>query len=336
MSDWANDLLEYHLSTASRKTSVQYAYDLRVMQRFLDHAGHPVAGNIGVVEYIAGLCLDDQPAQVTLRMKQFEVWALGGGRQDGTGFTPSSVRRVESSVRKLLTNAEDLRVLRPEQIPRIRLIDHAPPIRNVKAPPRIIIERMIGQSQRRGDAKGLRDELALWLMFANALRLSEVRSIQYPKGVDLEAGEVTIRPKGGLQGQIIQLPRETARVLSAYVEARGTREGPLIASENRSANGEGISDTGLRMVVQNLAKAVEAPKRVNPHMLRHAGITEIGRLTNHNAMWICLLSRHRTPDLIAREQKIMWLRYEDDPQFCHREAANIVQRGRPWRNPTTR
>lgn len=333
MTAWATDLLEYHLTRDKIPTSRQYAYDLRIIGRYLsEERGEDVETNADVVRRIIGPCADGKPAMTLMLLRGVTAWALQHGKQNGRGYSQSQVRRLQSSVRSLMMGAIECGIVNYADRVLPPLIDHGPPVRNVRSPGRAVVMAMISQCQQRGDAKGKRDELALWLMFANALRVGEVCSVEYPDGVDLEHGAIWVRPKGHHDREEIELPRTSVAALEAYLEVRGDTPGALFLSMDHRRRGcpDAVTTEGMRHVVSDLGK--QAGAYVRPHKLRHAGITEITRLTNANDLWVSILSRHR----VYRGRDRMWQRYQDDPVYTMREAASIVQIGRPWRHPSER
>ena len=331
MDGWIEDLLEYHLTRGKPGTSRQYAYDLRVIGRFLrDHRGEQIDGNADVVRAMIGPCVNGQPVRTKVLLRGFEAWAIREGKRDGRPYSQAAVRRFQVSFKALMRAAMELGFVAYEHRVLPKLMEQAPPVRDVRSPGRSAVMRMLSICQVRADLKGRRDELALWLMFANALRVSEVCSIEYPHGVDLDAGTVWISAKGRHDREEIELPRDTQRVLEDYLELRGEAPGRLLNRRDRRRPGdaEPLTTSGLRRVVVELGRQVGA--RVRPHQLRHAGLTEMARLTNGNDVWVATLSRHRAYSSWGR----MWHRYIDDPIYTMREAANIVQRGRIWRHPS--
>ncbi len=330
---WAVDLLEYHLTRDKWETGRQYAYDLRIIARYLrEERGEEIDGNVDVVRRLIGPCAEGQPAITRMILRGLTAWALNSGKHDGDGYSQSQVRRMQSSVRSLMMGAIECGIVDYSNRVLPPLIDHGPPARNVRSPGRDVVMSMISRCQQRRDAKGRRDELALWLMFANALRVGEVCSVMYPEGVDMEAGTIWIRPKGYHDREEIELPKLTVAALAEYIDARGDEPGALFVSLDHRRHGtpEAITTEGMRHVVAGLGNDLGA--YVRPHKLRHAGITEITRLTNANDLWVSILSRHR----VYRGRDRMWQRYQDDPIYTMREASSIVQIGRLWRHPTER
>ncbi|MFA5265504.1 MAG: tyrosine-type recombinase/integrase, partial [Opitutaceae bacterium] len=294
--------------------------------------GEEIEGNVDVVRRIIGPCAEGKSAMTRMILRGLTAWALQGGKQDGDGYSQSQVRRLQSSVRSLMMGAIECGIVDYSNRVLPPLIDHGPPARNVRSPGRAVVMGMISRCQQRRDAKGRRDELALWLMFANALRVGEVCSVEFPNGVDLDNGTIWVRPKGHHDREEIELPKTTMAALDAYLTERGDEPGALFVSmdHRRCGKPEAITTEGMRHVVDDLGQQVGA--YVRPHKLRHAGITEITRLTNANDLWVSILSRHR----VYRGRDRMWQRYQDDPIYTMREAASIVQIGRPWRHPTER
>lgn len=336
---WTEDILN-ELLGGKRRTATQYAYDLRILGRYLRAQGQHVASLADVVRAVIGPCRDGQPAKTRQRMRAFTAWALQHGRQDGRGYSQSQVRRLQATFNRAMYLAVEAGHVGYQERVLLRLME-VPPARHRRRAKlsRQDVFAMLEICRQRQDTKGLRDELALWLMYANALRVGEVCSIEYPEGVDLAAGTVAVQPTGLHERvardrhEVIELPVATAQLLARVLEARGSQPGPLLVSAARWQAGEpvGVTVAGLRDSIGRLASDAIG-RRVTPADIRFAGIQAIGQLTRGNDLWVSILSRHRVYTGSGRT----WQRYQDDPVYTMREAGEIVQRGRPWQHPSAR
>ncbi len=338
--DWASRVCKQFLDVKPA-TKKQYAYDLRVIARYLrEQRGQAVQSNAEVVQAVIGPCAEGLPARTRILLRGFRAWALQNGRQDGRRYSQSQVRRMQATVNRLMKLAVDLgcvqwahRVILP-----LPIVPPSRHCRRVKLT-RADVQAMIRCCQDRQDTKGRRDELTLWLMYANGLRVGEILSIDYPDGVNISEGAVMIRPSGVHTGPLadpckresIELPAGTQEVLHDYLAVRGPGPGPLLMSEARQLSGrtQGITADGLRHAVGKLALTAIG-RQVTPEDLRFAGIQALGRLTHGNDLWVSILSRHRVYSGSDRT----WQRYQDDPVYTMRGAAEIVQSGRPWVHPS--
>jgi len=74
----------------------------------------------------------------------------------------------------------------------------------------------------------------------------------------------------------LSLPAPTKATLNAWLEVRGTAEGPLFTNFDRAGQGNGrLTGTAVYKLIRNIGQAVGATTR--PHGLRHLAVTEAVR-----------------------------------------------------------
>lgn len=123
------------------------------------------------------------------------------------------------------------------------------------------------------DLKSLRDRTILELLFSTGLRVSELCSLT--RDVDFEAGEFSIRGKGG-KIRVVFVSDEAKKVLRDYLKARKDMEDALLV--HITAGGKVVGGLGRRSVervVKQCAIKAGISKKVTPHVLRHMFATDL-------------------------------------------------------------
>jgi integrase/recombinase XerC len=173
---------------------------------------------------------------------------------------------------------------------------------------------MLEALAKRKDPKGMRDRALLRCLFDLGLRRAEVLRLDL-EDLDLEAGTVAVLGKGRTSKMKLTLPPETKKALEAWLGVRGVAPGPLFCSMNRAKPGEGrLTAIGLYGMVREIGRKVG--RKVWPHGLRHAAITEALDLTGGNVRAVQRFSRHRDVRILER--------YDDNRRDIAGEVAKQV------------
>ena len=146
----------------------------------------------------------------------------------------------------------------------------------------------------RDTLKGKRDYALLRLLWENALRRGEVVKADVGD-FDCEARSLTIYGKGqGTQATGVSLSLPTVEALMQWLQARGNpeRDQPLFTALDRACYGHRLSGTGLYKLVQEICQLAGIQKPMNPHRIRHSGITEALEVTGGDVRAVQKLSRH--------------------------------------------
>ena len=125
---------------------------------------------------------------------------------------------------------------------------------------------------------GLRDRAMLEVLYGAGLRVSELVGLPLG-GVDLRAGWVRVRGKGGRE-RVVPLGTPAVEALTTWLES-GRPE--LVRRAKRETDAVFLSRRGAPMTRQNffkrlrgIARAAGIPtERVSPHVLRHAFATDL-------------------------------------------------------------
>jgi len=105
------------------------------------------------------------------------------------------------------------------------------------------------------------------------LRREEVTLLDYPIDFDTERGAISILGKGENEKRILDLPEGTQKALIDWISVRGSTDGPLFLSFDRSeAPLSRITNRGMTFLIRDLGKRIGI--KLHPHKLRHTAITE--------------------------------------------------------------
>jgi integrase/recombinase XerC len=149
-----------------------------------------------------------------------------------------------------------------------------------------------------------------------ALRRGEVVSLDLAH-LDLEGGRLSIMGKGRTQRESLSIPPKVLASLHAWVDVRGSHEGPLFTALDRGHHGHRLDGSAVYRLVSELGDAVGLVTR--PHGLRHAGITAALDKTNGNTRMVQRFSRHRSLETLSL--------YDDNRMDLGGEVARLVDLG---------
>jgi integrase/recombinase XerC len=156
--------------------------------------------------------------------------------------------------------------------------------RDTRGPGTNAYRSMLAEAERKDTRKAIRDRAILRLLHDLGLRRGELVALDMAD-VDLQAGTIEVLGKGRLQKTRLTLPRPTLDALSAWVEVRGTTEGPLFTNCDRAVQGSGrLTGAAVYKIVRALGHKVGVETR--PHGLRHLAVTEAVRAAQKAGMGI--------------------------------------------------
>ncbi len=192
------------------------------------------------------------------------------------GLSVATVNAKLSVLRLLLQTAKQLRL-----ITWTLKIDYlkALPYRDTRGPGAEGVKALFERLKDQPDKKSLRDYAILHLLHDLALRRAEVVALDL-EDVQLDALQIAILGKGHLEKQRLTLPHQTADILRAWIQIRGSEPGPLFINFDRAGKGHRLTAGSIYCIVRDLGQVVGI--RVRPHGLRHAAITTALDLTNGN------------------------------------------------------
>ncbi len=276
LADWSGttpaQLLEAHL-TRPANTRRSYAQDIEVLVNWMKSDDAPTA----IEELIGG-----GRGACKRRLISWINWMRS------KNLSASTIRRRVAAVSSMVSMALDLEII-GWQVGRLPL-PSASRVRDCSGPSRPEVERMFIACRSRNDPKGRRDEAALGLLYWEALRASEVLSIQM-SDIDLETRTVRIVAKRGQGRMTLHICRQAAEAIERWIEFRGEEDGPLFSRcvrYGRKVLSLSLSYWGLRGVIRELG--AEVGVRCWPHALRHAAISHLAGITGDSPLWGLALS----------------------------------------------
>jgi integrase/recombinase XerC len=125
--------------------------------------------------------------------------------------------------------------------------------------------------------QGLRDRVALELLYGCGLRASELVSLNV-EDLDLPRRLLRVMGKGGKE-RVVPFGRKAEEALRAYLPVRSQLRKRLPPQEDEpllvSLQGRRLSDRSLRRIVQKATWQLAIAQRLHPHTLRHAFATHL-------------------------------------------------------------
>jgi integrase/recombinase XerC len=218
------------------------------------------------------------------------------------GLKISSISRKVGSIKAFVKFANDIGVcnwiLSSEALVCSRGIQKS---RNITGVTPEWIYKML-QCPDRSTLIGKRDYAILQLLWSNALRRSEVISIDIS---DWDCDRyLWILSKGRLDRERITLNTETIEALKAWIYDRKRfvkdNSKALFINLDHIHEVKRLSDHHIYRIVDNTAKAVNLPKKFSPHRIRHSAITAALDATNGNIREVQKFSRHSQLDILMR------------------------------------
>lgn len=226
---------------------------------------------VTLVEFLDDRGLASAPEQWSLEVVREWVW-----RQNEAGLSAATLSRRTSTVRGFTAWLARTGRLTADIGFRLR----AP--RGAKRLPRVLtrqqIDELLSHLEQRaesGDAIALRDLAAVELLYAGALRVSELVGLNL-SDVDDERRTVRVLGKGS-KPRIVPFGRPAQRALRAYLE----RGRPLLTGPDSAtalllgARGGRVATRTVYSVVARLLSEVPGSGPSGPHTLRHTAATHL-------------------------------------------------------------
>ncbi len=225
-----------------------YLYDLRQYARFTqDRRRTPVEADTGLIrEYIHSL---------------FDL-----------GLSPRSVNRKISSIKGYYQYLVLSRILRGDPAAELELLKvgrHLPATLTVEEAASII------EAAGSAEPRGLRDRLALELLYGAGLRITELLDLKV-SDILFDEELLSVIGKGDKQ-RLVPYGKKAARVLSAYLSdgrpalVRAHAAPYLILN----VRGRRLSRMGFSKILRKYCRQAGIRKRVTPHVFRHSFATHL-------------------------------------------------------------
>lgn len=148
---------------------------------------------------------------------------------------------------------------------------------------------------------GKRDNAILRLMWSNALRRSEICSLDV-KHFNRTKLQLAVSNKGTNPNRdLLTISRKTATAIHDWLKASKAIEKhdePIFISLDPVRFGNRLTGTSIHDIVTKYSKLARINKKVSPHTIRHSAITQALNQNNGNVIAALKLSRHASPDSI--------------------------------------
>jgi len=225
-------------------------------------------------EYLAGAGIDSLDAVSEATVAGF-LMHLREGDPDHPALSATSAARTVVAVRGFHKFAvrDGLATIDPA----VMVKPPAPAKRLPKALPLGDVEAILEAAGAPGTTLALRDRALLELLYGTGARISEAVGLDVDD-VDLEAGEVLLRGKGGKE-RIVPLGSFAREAISAYL-VRARPE--LVSTSSTSAGAVFLNARGGRLsrqsawtVLVRTAERAGVTADVSPHTMRHSFATHL-------------------------------------------------------------
>lgn len=158
--------------------------------------------------------------------------------------------------------------------------------------------RNILETVDKSTLKGIRDFAILHLLWSNALRRNEVVSCDISDFIP-EHQTLYIFGKGrGTQREKISLSVATAKAMSIWLEAVGSKHGPIFTALDKNTFGHRLTGQAVYDIVKATSKKAGISKVMSPHRCRHSSITAALKMTGGDVRKVQKLSRHKKIDTL--------------------------------------
>ena len=165
--------------------------------------------------------------------------------------------------------------------------------------------------------KGKRDYAILRLLWDNALRRSELTSLNVGD-FDGSSGTLTIKGKGKLSREKIHLAPGTVEALIDWLDTRENyqQHDPLFIALDPNSYGTRLSGKSVYLLVRKFGEAVNPHKVLSPHRIRHSSITAVLDATDGNVRLAQKLSRHKNLNVLTV--------YDDNREELQKSASHLL------------
>jgi integrase/recombinase XerC len=165
--------------------------------------------------------------------------------------------------------------------------------------------------------KGKRDRAILMLLWANALRRSEVAQTNIG---DFNAEERTLRIKGKGRGsyETVSLSDGAIASVKSWLDARGETNpnAPLFCSVNPGYKDGRLTPQAIYNIVSDRSIAAGIAKKMSPHRIRHSSITAALDATDGDVRAVQKLSRHSSLNTL--------MVYDDNRVNAQAKVTNLL------------
>lgn len=256
---------------------------LRTVEFEYGYSQHTVKAYRGdlrsLTEFIEAEAPGDRPGDVDVSVLDLELLRGWLWERQQRGYSPGTISRGVATLKSFGSWLEQRRILPGSPASRLQTPKKAKPLPRVLSEQQL--DRILERAERRaqgGDPVAIRDRAILELLYATALRVSELCTLPLD-GLELPNRTVRVTGKGDKQ-RVVPVGAPAARALHDYLE-RG-RPGLLARAEGEdpgtlflgNQGGECSPSSVYRLVSRELDQEPGGGPR-GPHTLRHSAATHL-------------------------------------------------------------
>lgn len=274
------ELVNAFLAGKSVNTLTAYRRDLLDFASFL---------GVKTIDEVAKVMFEAGQGRANLIAVQFKDFMIKNN------LSPATINRKLSSLRSLITAGQTFGLIHWDLVTPFQKSQAYRDTRGMGVSGvRCLLNAAHSQ---RSPMKRARDKAIIYLLFHNALRRSEVSTLDL---LDYEAGQsrIMILGKGRSEKEPITLAEPTKQALDDWLAFRGEESGALFYNLDRAKKGDRLSSGGLYRMIRWLGQKAMIVAR--PHGIRHSSITHALDITNGNVRQVRSLSRHRSYAVLCK------------------------------------
>lgn len=254
---------------AALSTTARRAYR-RSLARFAQWAMPDASDPVDGLRLL--ISLDGVRAAEVVRRWRDELMASGLASGSVGGYITAMVSVINAARRAGLCD------LRLEDV-----MPYVEPVRDMRGPKREQVERLVAcidDAAERGDRYAVRDAAIVRLLYAAALRRSEVVGLRLEDFEPATDAGPAVRPrrKGRKERSTVLVTERTAAAIEAWLAVRGREAGPLFCRiKGRQPDSGALDGESVRRLLAGWARRAGVVVPCRPNGLRHSAATSCAR-----------------------------------------------------------
>ena len=155
------------------------------------------------------------------------------------------------------------------------------------------------------DKESLRDRLIIEMLYATGVRVSELVNIKI-SDIDFDNKRINVLGKGNKE-RIVYYGEYAEEIMEKYLDTHKRKDNNYLFL---NANGEELTDSGVRYIMNNIMNKLSIKTHVTPHVLRHTFATDmlnngcdikiVQELLGHSSLKSTQIYTHVTNDRLKK------------------------------------
>ena len=155
------------------------------------------------------------------------------------------------------------------------------------------------------DKDSLRDRLIIEMLYATGVRVSELVNIKI-SDIDFDNKRINVLGKGNKE-RIVYYGEYAEEIMEKYLDTHKRKDNNYLFL---NANGEKLTDSGIRYIMNNIMNKLSIKTHVTPHVLRHTFATDmlnngcdikiVQELLGHSSLKSTQIYTHVTNDRLKK------------------------------------